>query len=880
VAETLKTYAAEPYSYAEARAVADELGLSDPVAVTLVRRGYRTPEQARAFLAADESHPPSAFDSMPVVVERVLDAVRAGRRITVHGDFDVDGVCATALMISTLRKLGADADWLIPDRIGDGYGLSAGNVEKLAQRGTALLLTVDCGVTAVEEVELAKRLGMEVVVTDHHQPGDQLPDCPVLHPELDGYPFSSLCGTAVAWKLACALREASGVGSPGATSRGVSGDPTPDASPDLDLVALATVADVVPLVGENRSLVKRGLAEMRRAKRPGLRALMEVAKCESTRLDEGDLAFRLAPRINAAGRLYRADAGVELMLTEDDARAAEIAIELSRANAERRAREREVDAAAEAALRELPDHLRQAPALVLAGEGWHPGVIGIVASRLVERHHRPVIVISLDEKGEGRGSGRSIPGFDLHAALEACAEHLVGFGGHRAAAGLTLRAERLDAFREAFVAHAAAALGPEDLVRTERIDAMIGGVGLGLGLAEELGQLAPFGMGNPGVRLMVPSARIADVRTMGEGKHARFSLRSGSHRALGVAFGRSNLGVGEEDPVDAAVRLEVNHWNGAVEPRVVLRELYPLGGDVEGESANEASALHSCCCESEEWWRRFEAELSCDHAPSAAGAVSSRIARENRPGAERTDVRGERSANAAIAELVSSGAGVLAVCADASRRAGLAGGATGLARFNGGAGRIACLRCGAEALDGVLSRAESGFALTDYATLERADRHVAEHFEHVVLVDPPPSAGAGHRATRPWTAEGETGFLHPLWTEAEVAFSLAALDEQTASRGSVAALFRALREAGETGGEALEAALRGGGAHPRSPEAAARAVRVLVELGLVQAEQNGPAWTIGVVSSEGTDLERSPAFRVYAADRSEAQRYLESQRQP
>jgi single-stranded-DNA-specific exonuclease len=214
VAETLKTYAAEPYSYAEARAVADELGLSDPVAVTLVRRGYRTPEQARAFLAADESHPPSAFDSMPVVVERVLDAVRAGRRITVHGDFDVDGVCATALMISTLRELGADADWLIPDRIGDGYGLSAGNIEKLAQRGTALLLTVDCGVTAVEEVELAKRLGMEVVVTDHHQPGDQLPDCPVLHPELDGYPFSSLCGTAVAWKLACALREASGVGGP------------------------------------------------------------------------------------------------------------------------------------------------------------------------------------------------------------------------------------------------------------------------------------------------------------------------------------------------------------------------------------------------------------------------------------------------------------------------------------------------------------------------------------------------------------------------------------------------------------------------------------------------------------------------------------------
>ena len=220
------------------------------------------------------------------------------------------------------------------------------------------------------------------------------------------------------------------------------------------MVALATVADVVPLIGENRSLVRRGLEEARRARRPGLRALLAAARCEPTRLDEGDLAFRLGPRINAAGRLYRADAGVELFLTHDDARAAEIAAELSRANDERRGTEREVDAAAEAARRELPDRLREAPGLVLAGEGWHPGVVGIVASRLVERHQRPVIVISLDGEGGGRGSGRSIPGFDLLAGLEACSSHLVRYGGHRAAAGLELHAGDLDAFREAFVAHA------------------------------------------------------------------------------------------------------------------------------------------------------------------------------------------------------------------------------------------------------------------------------------------------------------------------------------------------------------------------------------------------------------------------------------------
>ena len=854
--ESPKTFATEPYSYADVRAVAGGLGLSEPVAVTLVRRGYRTPELARQFLAADESHPPAAFESMAAVVGQVREAIAAGRRITVHGDFDVDGVCATTIMVSTLRELGAECDWLIPDRIGDGYGLGAANIERLQKRGTSLLLTVDCGVTAVAEVRLARELGIETIVTDHHQAGGELPDCPILHPELSNYPFASLCGTAVAWKLACALREDEGAA-------------------DLDLVALATVADVVPLVGENRSLVKRGLVEMRRARRPGLRALIAAAKCEPTRLDEGDLAFRLAPRINAAGRLYRADAGVELLLTEDEGRAEEIAAELGRANSERRAREREVDTAAEAARRELPETLREAPGLVLAGEDWHPGVVGIVASRLVERHHRPVVVVSLDGEGSGRGSGRSIPGFDLLAALQACSEHLVGFGGHRAAAGLTLEVDKLDAFREAFAAHATAVLGPDELCRTQRIDAMVGGLGLGLELAEELGQLAPFGMGNPGVRLMVPSARVSDVRTMGEGKHSRFSLHSGSHRALGVAFGRASLGVGDEDPVDAAVRLEVNHWNGSVEPRVVLNELYPL------EDAADAPPLHACHCDEEEWWRRFEAERGRDLSP-----LSHMEGQRRQTPVERVSVGGGSSASATIAELVSSGAGVLAVCADASRRAALAGGATGLARFNGGAARIACSRCGAEALDGVLARAGGGLALTDYPTLAREPRPIAIGFEHVVFVDPPPSPLAEFHAGMPQGRASDVepreapGFLHLLWTEAEVGFSAAVLDEELASRVAVAALFRSLKEAGEASGRELHEALRGSGAHPRSPETAARCFRVLAELGLVSGKPNGGAGTVGVVFSEGTDLERSAAFRAYRADHSEAQPFLARPKQP
>ncbi len=839
--ESAHAFAAEPYAYADVRAVAGDLGLSEPVAVTLVRRGYNTPESARAFLAADETHPPSAFSGMDAIVTQIRTAIEAGARITVHGDFDVDGVCATSVMVSTLRELGADCDWLIPDRIADGYGVSAANVERLAGRGTKLLITVDCGITAVEEIRLARELGIEAIVTDHHQAGSELPDCPILHPEISKYPFASLCGTAVAWKLSSALRL------------------EPDADMDLDLVALATVADVVPLVGENRSLVRRGLTEMRRLRRPGLRALIAAAKCEPTTLDEGDLAFRLAPRINAAGRLYRADAGVELMLTADDDRAEQIAIELSRANSERRATEREVDSGAEAAVRALSEQLREAPGYVLAGEGWHPGVVGIVASRLVERHHRPVVVVSLDDEGMGRGSGRSIPGFDLLAALEACSEHLESFGGHRAAAGLSLRAENVDAFRAAFAAHARERLRPEDLRRTERIDAMVGGVGLGLDLAEELGKLAPFGMGNPGVRLMVPSARVSDVRTMGqEGKHSRFSLHSGSHRALGVAFGRSSLGVEDDESVDAAVRLEVNHWNGSVEPRVVLRELYPLEGE-----ATAAVAAHSCECEEAEWWQRFEAELTRDVSSLFGGVEQTRQSREV--------VRGGGSVSASIAELVSSGAGVLAVCADASRRAALASGATGLARFNGGAALIACHRCGAESIAGLGARAGGGLALSDYAALALVP-DLAAAFEHVVLVDAP-SAAAGEAITGP-------GYLHQLYAGFKQDFALDALAVRAPSRQTVAAVFRALRDAGEVGGSELRTALAGEGAYPLCAETAARCLRVLLELDLVRGEPAAGDGTVGVVSSEGTDLERSTAFRAYSDEFSEARRFLERPKLP
>src|SRR3954447_20731974 len=416
-----------PCPVSDVLALQRELSVSFVVGQVLVRRGLGDPATARAWLDARDAHPPSAFDGIDRAVGLVLGHAASGSLITVHGDYDADGVCSTAILVRTLRSLGANVDWYLPSRIEDGYGLSAGTVDKLAARGTKLLLTADCAITAVAEVAAARAAGMDVVVTDHHHPraDGALPDAPIVHPALCGYPCAELCATGVAHKLAAALLEAAGRAPAGADA-------------DLDVVALATVADCVPLRGENRRLVRDGLRALSATQRPGLRALMRIAKVDPSALDARSIGFRLAPRINAAGRLHRADAGLELLLTEDEARAEQIAAELDALNAERRHTETRILFAAEAQVAEAGD----APAYVVAGDGWHPGVIGIVASRIAERHHRPCVVIALDG-AEGTGSGRSIPAFDLLGGLDACAGHLLRHGGHRAARGAPPRGRRL-----------------------------------------------------------------------------------------------------------------------------------------------------------------------------------------------------------------------------------------------------------------------------------------------------------------------------------------------------------------------------------------------------------------------------------------------------
>ncbi|MDQ3671506.1 MAG: single-stranded-DNA-specific exonuclease RecJ [Actinomycetota bacterium] len=551
----------EPLDLVSASTLTSALGLSEVTAAVLVRRGYDDPERARRFLDAElPGHDPLLLGDMAAAVERIRAAIDAGKRICVHGDYDVDGVCATALAVLYLRELGADVVWHLPSRFEEGYGVSATTLAKFAGEGVGLVLTVDCGITAVVEIAEAKKLGLEVVVTDHHRPGDTLPDCPVVATRPSSYPFPELCGTGVVHKLGEALL----------------GLDHPALKRHLDLVALATIADVVPFVDENRALAAAGLLALARTRRPGLQALMKSARVDPAAVDAGSVGFRLAPRINAAGRLGRPDAALELILTEDAEKARELAFELEELNRDRQAVEDRILREASALVDALPEPERRRRGYVLWSEEWHEGVIGIVASRLVEKFGRPVVLIA--GSGEGwKGSGRSVARFDLHGALQACSAHLARFGGHRAAAGLSIEGASLEAFAEAFAAHADANLAEDDLYPVTSIDAVVSAEELTLPLAQELDRLAPFGLGNPDVTLLVPATRPFEPATVGEGKHLRFRVRqNGRDAGSAIAFGQGSqlARLRATGLFDVACRLKENRWNGTVAPQLVVRRLF------------------------------------------------------------------------------------------------------------------------------------------------------------------------------------------------------------------------------------------------------------------------------------------------------------------
>ncbi|HEU6446686.1 MAG TPA: single-stranded-DNA-specific exonuclease RecJ [Gaiellaceae bacterium] len=544
----------------ESARLARELGISETTARVLARRGYGDPATARAFLAgADPGHDPRLLGDMDAACERIRAAIASKERFCVHGDYDADGICATALAVLVLRELGADVAWHLPSRFEEGYGVSGETLDRLAEEGCALVLTVDCGITAAAEVARAKELGLDVVVTDHHRPGDELPDCPVVATRPSDYPFPELCGTGVVYKLGQALL----------------GQGAEALRRHLDLVAIATISDVVPLLDENRHLAREGLKALARTQKPGLRALMRSAGVDPAAVDAGAVGFRLAPRINAAGRLQHPESALRLLLTEDETEAAELARRLEELNRERQAVEDRILREAVAQVEAWPEARRRHRGYVVAGEQWHEGVIGIVASRLVERFHRPVVLIAGTD-GDWKGSGRSIPSFDLHAALSACSEHLSRFGGHRAAAGLSIDPARVGAFSDAFGEAVDAELPEEDLRPKVAVDAVVSGEELTLDLSSELGHLAPFGLGNPGVTLLLPSCDLSDVSPTVDGKHLRFRVR---HRnrpagsAIAFGLGRQADRARREIRHDVLFRLEENRWNGTVAPQLVVRQI-------------------------------------------------------------------------------------------------------------------------------------------------------------------------------------------------------------------------------------------------------------------------------------------------------------------
>jgi len=551
--------------------LAESCSISPLLAGLLVNRGICDAEGARRFLDPNLSdlHDPFLLLDMETAVQRLVSAVTKRETICIYGDYDADGLTSVAILAGFLLKLGADCFYHIPHRIEEGYGLSVDGIRSAADRGARVIVTADCGITSFGEADFCAGLGIDLIITDHHTPSSSVPNAlAVINPLRmgDGFPCKVLAGVGVVFNLLVALRmrlREDGF---------FLAAPEPNLRECLDLVALGTIADIVPLVDENRILVSYGLRELSAGSRIGIRELKKVSGINDA-VDCGAVGFRLAPRLNAAGRLDDASLGAELLLTRDERKAASLAGVLDASNGERQALEQEI-------LRDAVRMVENDPvmadrsSIVLASDSWHAGVIGIVASRMVELYHRPTILISLRE-GNGKGSGRSIPGFHLHEALKACAGQLTGFGGHRHAAGLTIDESLLDEFADRFDAIAAGLISPEDLVPEIRIDAELAPGDATLDTVELLESLGPFGMGNPRPLFVMRGLKMLQASIVKE-RHVRMRLSSGGTVFEAMGFGLADR-IPQADRIDIAFTMDCNQWNGKRSLRLTLKDLRPAG---------------------------------------------------------------------------------------------------------------------------------------------------------------------------------------------------------------------------------------------------------------------------------------------------------------
>lgn len=554
------------------RTLAAEMALSPLQATLLVNRGITTVEQATEFLSPTLSRlsDPFLMKGVAPAVERILLAKKRGETVCVHGDYDVDGVTAVVVLTAFFRAVAIPVCYLIPRRVEDGYGLSIDGVDEAKRLGAKVLITVDCGITSVAEADYCREAGIDLIITDHHTPGATIPAAfAVINPLQPGCsaPFKLFAGVGLAFKLAIAVRSR-------LRQEGFFQDsPEPDLKEYLDLVALGTIADLVPLIGDNRIFVSSGLKQLTDSQRIGIVALKKVAEVKGE-VSTVDVGFRLAPRLNAAGRLDDAKRGVELLLTEDTEVAATLAEELDAANRERQEIEKEILADALEQLK-TAETLTKRTAVVLASEAWHPGVIGIVASRVVERCHRPTMLIALQD-GVGKGSGRSIPAFHLYNALSEAKGALVKFGGHQQAAGISILEENLAAFYDLFDGYAAENLSVEDLRPEYGVDCEITAEDVGEQLLAITSSLKPCGMGNPDPLFMLRGAKVVSHRILKDA-HLKLTFTIGGTLIDAIGFKLADKAP-QGECIDILFTPELNVWKGRENLQLRLRDIRPTGG--------------------------------------------------------------------------------------------------------------------------------------------------------------------------------------------------------------------------------------------------------------------------------------------------------------
>lgn len=561
------------------------LGLPERLLELLLDREIDTPEKIERYLhpKREDLLDPMLMQDMDKAVNVIRDAIEKHEEITVFGDYDVDGVTATAILLTYLRKQGAQVGFYIPDRHGEGYGLNIAAIEQIATH-SKLLITVDCGITCAAEVARAKELGMRVIVTDHHQLGPQIPECEaVLNPLLGHYPFRRLCGAGVAFKLVQAMGGTEAI------------------EPLWELAALATIADIVPLMDENRVIVYYGLAAMAATQRPGLIALMESAGVDMQKVSSSDVAFRMAPRINAGGRLALASRGVQLLTTRRMDTAREIAEELNQDNIRRRELEIEIFQQADEMTRQQIDFMNER-AIVVCGEGWNPGVIGLAASRLVEKYKWPTILLSRD--GDiCVGSARSIPGVNIHEAMSTCRDLFIRFGGHAQAAGLTIEAKNVPEFKRRLSEAIREQAAPEAFIPTEEYDLELELSEMTEAFVDAFSAMQPTGFGNPAPVFCVRGVHTTDVRTIGkDGAHLRMRLAQGSDMRSAIGFRMGDRAANLPEVIEAIITLSINVWQDKRSVQCELRQMqaYMPGkafiAECQRQSERISNAMLSTLC--------------------------------------------------------------------------------------------------------------------------------------------------------------------------------------------------------------------------------------------------------------------------------------------